>query len=109
MNVLLLILAVHDAAVPNPSTWPSSCSATEKKSYCDVDRPPVVAPKNQLADALKAIEPIAGAKSVLGVADAPGSPRPRTVASQSLVPLALQPPGPPRPNCDELPNDRAPT
>src|SRR5688500_6726769 len=50
MNVLPLTFAVHDGAVPTPKTWPNSCIATEKKSFCPVDKPLVVAPKNHVDD-----------------------------------------------------------
>src|SRR5688572_3122682 len=69
--------------------------------------PVVVGPKNQLLVESNVIAPAAGAKSVGGDANAPGSPRPRMVSNQAWLPLAPQPFGPPWPSV--VPSSREPT
>jgi hypothetical protein len=100
-------LAFHDAAVPMPRTWPSSCVATLRKSFCpDVG---LVELKFQFAVELKVIDPPHGPKSVAGVASAPACPRALTVLSHACDPLALKPPGPPCPSSTPDRSLRPPT
>src|SRR5262245_9380653 len=79
-----------------PSTWHSSCTATDRKSFSLRSSPLVVVPKCQLTPRVsKVIDPPQGATSVPLLT--PDSPRVLTVAFQAGEPLDWKPPAPPMP------------
>jgi hypothetical protein len=61
VNVPPDVRLYQESAVPMPSTWPSSCRATERKSFSPEPRPLVVGSKCQVAVVLNVIDPTAGA------------------------------------------------
>ena len=96
--------------MPSPRTWPTSCSATVKKSVSVEFRPAVVVPKNQLVEPLSnAIEPPQGPKLVGVAARSPACPCAATVLSQAWSPEAVNPPVLPRPASVPCPSERPAT
>lgn len=106
-NRLCRVSVYHELLVPKPSTWHSSCMATEKKSIW-LEPGPVGISKFHAVVLLNEMDPPQGPTSVGLASAAPAWPRKFTVFCQAESPVGMDCPMPPSPRTP-LPRFAAPT